>query len=143
MAPRCDARYLDPSAPTIPPAGSLVLSLVLRSQRGWLLVLVAGPGLPLPRQRPSTGTSETLVVCLLGAEAYGIGVWLAAAADPAIPRMAVLVDPSLASHVCAHLRRAMTINELCGVAVLTSPGLSVASALALSEVRAPASSAPP
>ena len=51
---RPDVRVLDPHAPLLTPPSSLVLTLILRTLREWVLVLVAAPGLPLPSQ-PQTG----------------------------------------------------------------------------------------
>ena len=84
------------------------MSRVLRSLRNWSLVVVAAPSVPAPLQENQAEREEVWVVSLLGAEPYALEVWLAASADPAVPRLAVLVAPSLSSLVQIHLGRALT-----------------------------------
>ena len=67
---RPDVRVLDPRAPLLTPPSSLVLCLILRTLREWVLVLVAS--LPLPLQPQTGARAEVLVVSLLGAEPYAI-----------------------------------------------------------------------
>ena len=67
-----------------------------------------------------------LVVSLLGAQPYAIETWLAASLDPAVPRLAVLVPPGLASLTQVLLGRALTPTVIGSLTVLTSPGLSLA-----------------
>ena len=51
---------------------------------------------------------------------------LRASLDPAVPRLAVLVPPDLASLTQVLLGRALTPTAVGGLTVLTSPGLSLA-----------------
>ena len=67
---RDDLRVLDPAARALTVKVSVVLGLVRRSLRGWFLVLVAFPCLPIPKQAPSGQREEVRIVSLLGAEAY-------------------------------------------------------------------------
>ena len=67
---RSDLRILDPAARALTVKVSVVLGLVRRSLRGWFLVLVAVPRLPIPKQAPSGQREEVRIVSLLGAEAY-------------------------------------------------------------------------
>ena len=126
VALRPDARTLDPRAPPLGLSSSLVLNLVLRAIRDWTLVLVAASGLPLPVQLPTDARPEVLVVSLLGAQPYAIETWLAASLDPDVPRVAVLVPPSHASHTQVLLGCALTLTEIGNLTVVTSPGLSLA-----------------
>ena len=128
---RDDLRVLDPAARALTVKESVVLGLVLRSVRDWFLVLVAVPSLPIPRQAPSERREEVRIISLLGAEAYALEVWLAASVDPAVPRLAVLASPLVASLVIVHLGRALTEVRIHEVSVLLSPGLSLDDVLGL------------
>ena len=130
---RRDIRVLDPGARVLPLEHSLILSLVLRSLRNWSLVMVAAPSVPAPLQDNQAEREEVQLVSLLGAEPYALEVWLAASADPAVPRLAVLVDPSLSPLVQIHLERALTEALIQGVAVLLYPGLALSGVTGLDQ----------
>ena len=131
MPLRHDVRILDLGAPYLAPRESLVLGLVLRALRDWTLVAVASPSLPLPRQSSPLQRPGVQVVSLLGSQAYAIEAWLAVAVTPAIPSLAVLVDPSLAALVMIYLQRSLTVATIQGVSVMTSPGLTVEAVISL------------
>ena len=94
------------------------------------LVLVAVPRLPIPRQAPLR-TARGGPNRQPGAEACALGLWLAASVDPAVPRLAVLASPLVASLVTVHLGRALTEVRVHEVSVLLSTGLSLDDVLGL------------
>ena len=67
-----------------------------------------------------------LVVSQLGAQPYATESRLAASLTPTVPRLAVFVPPAQASLVRVLLGQALTFTEIGSLAVLMSPGLSLA-----------------
>ena len=70
-------------------------------------------------------------LCVSDRPLSALEIWLAASVDVAVPRLAVLASPLVASLVIVHLGRALTEVRIQEVSVLQSPGLSLDDVLGL------------